>query len=121
MVLSLVLLNICHWIADYTWLSTPWMLAAKRIGRPLLPIFCHAFIHAILMGVVLIILSTENIIFLFLIQVISHFIIDIFKGKINVWFPRVSSPTNVIHWTVFGGDQFLHQLVIIFMAHYATK
>lgn len=128
MTLLLILLNICHWIADYTWLSTPWMLNAKRKGTPLFPIFCHACVHATLMGAVLqfylhgewLRWRFDTVDALSFTQLFTHFSIDVLKGRMNVWFPKVSHPANVIHWTVFGADQLLHQLVIIFMAYYAA-
>jgi hypothetical protein len=46
----LIGLFICHFLADYTHLSTAWMLNAKRLGTPLFPIFCHAFVHMFIMG-----------------------------------------------------------------------
>lgn len=121
----LIALNVCHWMADYTHLSTKWMLTAKRIGSPSFPIFCHALVHATLMGIVIFIFITSvthvvsfplNIEFeLFVLQLSTHFLIDILKGKINVWFPSVSNPANIKHWYVFGFDQLLHQIVIILM------
>ena len=45
----LLTLFTCHFLADYTHLSTSWMLDAKRLGKPLYPIFQHALVHAILM------------------------------------------------------------------------
>lgn len=120
MILTLILLNICHLLADFTPLSTAWMLKAKRFGKPLLPILCHALVHAILMGYVLVIIQAKSVIILMLIQAITHFIIDVLKGRLNNIFPVVSNPSNTIHWVVFGTDQFLHQMVIIIMAYYAN-
>lgn len=118
MVTLLILLNICHYLADYTWLSTPWMLAAKFQGKPLFPIFCHATVHAILMEIVLFILikDVNKEVYLFWLQLGSHFGIDVLKGRMNTWFPSLMSTRNVLHWVVFGGDQLLHQIVIILMA-----
>lgn len=120
-----IILNVCHWMADYTHLSTKWMLTAKRTGSPSFPIFCHALIHATLMSIVIFIFITSvthivslplNIEFkLFVFQLCTHFLIDTLKGKINVWFPSVSNQANIKHWYVFGLDQLLHQIVIILM------
>ena len=52
-----------------------------------------------------------------LIELISHFIIDIWKGRMNVWFPKLQNPATKLHWYIFGFDQFLHQLVIIFIVY----
>lgn len=119
----LVLLFVCHWLADYTHLSRPYMLAAKRIGKPLSPIFHHALMHAFLMGIVCnayLQLPLFNFQWdlgdkLFLMQLLSHFIIDVWKGKMNVWFPKLANPANPYHWYIFGFDQSLHILVIIIM------
>ena len=113
----LILLFTAHFLADYTHLSTNWMLSAKRFGEPLLPILCHALVHGVLMGIVLIYLPYLLWIKLILFQVITHFIIDVLKGKVNKYFPTVQSPANKIHWIVFGFDQLLHAIVIILMVH----
>ena len=50
----LALLFVCHFLADFSPLSTDWMLRSKSKGSPLFPIFVHAGIHALLMFAVLI-------------------------------------------------------------------
>jgi len=120
-ILTLILLFLCHFLADYTWLSTSWMLNAKKLGKPLTPILFHALIHALLMGVALKILYPNSGIVLWLIyfQFGSHFLIDVWKGRMNGWFPSIQSPANKLHWVLFGFDQFLHSIVILVMAYYA--
>ncbi len=120
----LIGLFICHFLADYTHLSTAWMLNAKRLGKPLYPIFTHAFIHASLMLVLLALafgLSGFKLAALFGFQLITHFLIDVWKGRMNGWFPALQSPANKWHWIVFGFDQLLHALVIIGMSLYAVS
>lgn len=120
----LITLFICHWLADYTHLSTAWMLDAKRLGTPLLPILAHAAIHAFLMSFsigIIFDMQTYDVVILFAFQLITHFAIDVWKGKMNNWFPQLQSPTNKWHWVVFGFDQLLHALVIIFMSLYAIR
>ena len=110
-------------MADYTHLSTSWMLNAKRLGTPLYPIFTHAFIHACFMLIVLSIafgIQGWLLAALFLFQLITHFAIDVLKGRMNGWFPSLQSPVNKWHWIVFGADQYLHAVVIIIMSHFAT-
>lgn len=117
----LIALFFCHFLADYTHLSTAWMLNAKRLGKPLYPIFTHAFIHASLMLVLLSLafgLGGLKLASLFGFQLITHFLIDVWKGRMNGWFPALQSPANKWHWIVFGFDQFLHAVVIILMASY---
>ncbi len=120
----LIGLFICHFLADYTHLSTAWMLNAKRLGKPLYPIFTHAFAHASLMLVLLALVfgfSGFKLAALFGFQLITHFLIDVWKGRMNGWFPALQSPTNKWHWIVFGFDQLLHALVIIGMSLYAVS
>jgi len=52
---------------------------------------------------------------------ITHFLIDVWKGRMNGWFTTLQSPANKWHWTVFGFDQLLHALVIIGMSLYAVS
>lgn len=119
----LICLFACHWLADYTHLSTAWMLNAKRFGTPILPIFAHAAVHATLMSAVLcwFIGVNQTLFALAAIQLLTHFIIDVWKGRMNGWFPLLQSPANKWHWVVFGLDQYLHALVIIAMLAYISK
>ena len=114
MIITLIVLNICHWAADFTHLSTPWMLNAKQSGKPLLPVFAHAGVHAVLFFIAVLVLhGIEKAILAAAIQLPMHFAIDVFKGRLNGWFPGLRSFDNKFHWYVFGADQFLHQCVII--------
>ncbi len=119
----LIGLFFCHFLADYAHLSTNWMLSAKRLGKPLLPIFCHALVHATLMVTVLLFFIPYDIrlSLLFLFQLITHWLIDILKGRMNGWFPALQSPASKWHWVIFGADQYLHALVIILMSIYAVS
>ena len=121
--LLLIILFTCHWIADYTWLSTSWMLNAKRFGTPWYPIFAHALVHGLLMAAVLYFVVGFNwtLLQLTCFQIITHFTIDVWKGRMNGWFPALQSPANKLHWVIFGFDQLLHTIVIIIMAYFATK
>lgn len=113
----LIGLFICHFLADYTPLSTKWMLSAKIFGNPLFPILTHAFVHSFLMGVFMLYVSDNYtlIIQLAIFQLLSHFIIDVCKGRMNFYFPKLQDNSNSWHWIVFGLDQLLHAIVIIIM------
>lgn len=119
----LIGLFICHFLADYTHLSTAWMLNAKRLGKPLFPIFIHAAMNTMLMSLVLgwFIGFTNDWAYLVIFQWVTHFLIDVWKGRMNGWFPSLQSPANKWHWIVFGFDQLLHALVIIGMSLYAVS
>ena len=119
----LIVLFFCHWLADFTHLSTNRMLKAKRFGTPLFPILAHAAAHAGLMGFALFLWRVyyslpvmNSVTYAILLQWLSHFLIDLWKGKMNVWFPSLQDPANKFHWYIFGFDQFLHTVVIIIMA-----
>jgi hypothetical protein len=121
--LLLIGLFFCHFIADFTWLSTTWMLNAKSLGKPLLPIFAHAAVHATLMGLLLLFgnLTLALWVNLVIFQLLTHFLIDLWKGRMNVWFPILKSPASKWHWIIFGFDQFLHAVVICIMYYTATS
>jgi len=120
MALLLILLNVCHWLGDYTHLQMPHMLLAKKIGRPIGPILQHAFMHSFLIMFILIPYTDALTgVSLMAFQFITHFGIDLLKGKCNVWFPSLTNPANPFHWYVFGLDQLLHQIVLIIIASIA--
>ncbi len=112
--IALIALNVCHWAADFTHLSTDWMLNAKRYGKPLYPIFIHALVHALLFfTTVWILYDMDKAIFAGGFQLITHFLIDLVKGKLSFWFRELEDPTNKFHWWIFGADQFMHHAVIV--------
>lgn len=114
----LIALLFVHWLGDYTHLSTPWMLQAKRFGKPVMPIIAHAAVHAVLTSFVLTIYGKAfwSVTIGTLIMLVTHSVVDVLKGRMNGWFPKLQSPANPIHWYVFGLDQTLHILVLILIA-----
>lgn len=115
----LILLFICHFLADFTWLSRPYMLKAKRFGTPIWPILAHAAVHGVLMFLVsLLFVSFIAAIKILIIQTMIHWIIDISKGKATYYIPSAQDNTKVDFWIVFGLDQFLHNLTIILIWFY---
>lgn len=117
----LMALFFCHFLADYTQLSRPWMLKAKATGQIGWQIMAHAFVHGFLMAVVLGVYCADTRMSLLLFQIMTHFCIDVLKGRMNVWFPKVKDSAKYPHWILFGFDQFLHAVVIIIMASIATE
>lgn len=121
--LILIGLFFCHFLADYTHLSTAWMLNAKRLGKPFFPIWVHAMVHGLLMFWT-ILFFTKSIEFAgygFLFQWLTHFVVDVWKGRMNGWFPKLQDNTNKWHWIIFGFDQFLHATVIVIMYHFIVN
>lgn len=127
MITLLSALFFCHFLADFTPLSTTWMLQAKRVGLPLLPIMAHGFVHAWLQFLMVIIVLTwqnpgdfasSHYIQLAgivgIIQFIVHTYADVAKGRLQALNPLVlNNPANVWHWALFGADQLVHALTII--------
>ena len=117
MVLTLLILNVCHWAGDFTHLSTAWMLNAKRFGKPLLPILAHAGVHTLLFFIAIFALhGFDKAVLAAAIQLPTHFTIDLLKGRMNGWFPQLQNFENKLYWLVLGADQMLHQTVIIITA-----
>ncbi|SKA29889.1 Protein of unknown function [Chitinophaga eiseniae] len=110
----LMLLFVAHFLGDYTHLSRPFMLKAKATGSPVLPIALHGAVHGVLMGfITLWFYGTLPALAVFAFQAVTHMIIDILKGRLNVWFPSLRNAANIYHWYVFGFDQLLHATVIV--------
>jgi hypothetical protein len=119
MLLLIFLLLCAHVIGDFSPLSTPWMLRAKNTGQPFLPILAHATVHGALMMLVLIFFTDIKIVLVLVsFEILTHFLIDVWKGKMNIWFPKLKEPASYLHWTVFGIDQLLHQSVILLIVAY---
>lgn len=117
--LTLLLFQACHWAADFTHLSTPWMLQAKSKGTPLFPIAVHAAVHGGMMGLVALLLYDPRSAFWVLgLEWGSHFLIDVGKGRLQAAFATLADPNNPYHWWAFGLDQWLHQAVIMGMVYH---
>lgn len=94
------------------------MLAAKKFGTPAKPILDHAAVHGTITGIIVGCFLSSFIygVTALAIMTLTHFVIDILKGRMNVWYPSLQNPANVFHWWVFGGDQTLHILVLVGLA-----
>lgn len=120
-ILVLFLLGLAHFLGDYTHLSNTWMLKAKSKAENFLPILAHAGVHATLYLIVGLIFTSFMYAFMVAIfQLAIHFIIDVLKGKLNVWYPNLANPANKYHWYVFGADQFLHFVALIVCAYFIS-
>lgn len=120
--LLLILLIVCHFVADYC-LPTRQMLAAKASGKRVQYIVLHAGVHAVLMSGVLIAFGTglRLVALLFAIELVSHFIIDYAKGLMGRCFPACADVQKKAFWVVYGLDQLSHLLVIVAMVWLATR
>jgi hypothetical protein len=103
-------LLISHLIFDYGKALTPSMIRDKSIGKIGWPIAIHALLHSI--GVISILLlngiDLKLSMTLGIFEFVTHFTIDILKGKIENTFKNLKNPKNPYHWHLFQIDQFLH-------------
>ena len=114
MELMLVSLLICHYLADFCFTS-PVMIRAKADGRNPWPILLHASVHALLIGLCLLIWGIEwkLMLLLMLVELISHFLIDTGKGRLTSYFPILADQQKKPYWMLYGLDQLLHLLIIV--------
>jgi hypothetical protein len=122
-IILFIALNFCHFLADYTPLSTKEMLAAKRFGKPIFPIFAHGGVHAVLMIIPLWIFSPSFLFAALLasFQQITHTVIDTLKGRFAKWIPITADNTQKWYWMVMGFDQLSHQTIIALMIYILLK
>lgn len=114
----LAVLIVMHVVSDFTCLTTPTMIAAKKHGKPLFPIFQHALINGVLKTWVFFVFTSLSPLFLitlFLLETLTHFFFDTMKGKIAAWFPVTEDKTKQQYWKILGIDQALHHMVMLVM------
>ena len=87
--LLLVALLVCHYIADFC-LTSPSMIRAKADGRNVRPILSHASVHALLMGLCLLLWGV------------------------------LANQQRKPYWMLYGFDQLLHLLVIVGIWYYSV-
>lgn len=112
----LALLLIGHFLGDFTPLSTARMLRAKAVGKPLGPIAAHAAVHAGLaaVGVGLVVAPSLGLIgVVAAVQLVSHFAIDLGRGRLMSRYAPLGDPANGSFWSVLGLDQLAHGFVLI--------
>jgi len=109
-------LLISHFLFDYG--RAPKMIEAKSKGTPLFPIFQHALLHTIGVFIVLAINGVffPKILILSLFQLLTHFIIDVSKGKLESRYPNLKNSNSPLHWHLFQLDQFLHITVMFIIS-----
>ena len=121
MMLLLIVLLICHYLADFC-LTWPALIRSKADGRNVWPILLHAVLHAVLMGACLLVfgVNVELSLWLMLLEVVTHFVIDFGKAAVSVKVPLLADVKQKAYWVLFGLDQLLHQLVVVVIWHAAV-
>ena len=121
-IVLLILLLVCHYLADFC-LTLPIMIRAKADGRGVGGIMLHSVVHAVLMGICLLLfcVPTDTWLLLMVIEWLSHFIIDSAKGRLSVRWPVLSNASKKPYWMLYGLDQLFHQLVIVAIWFFACS
>jgi hypothetical protein len=112
-------LFLAHFLGDFTPLSTPQMLEAKANARPMWLIGAHAFVHTILVTVVILLVALPALSILALaagIEFVTHFGLDAGRAKLGRRVPHLNDPSRNRFWYVLGLDQFAHAVVLIGLA-----
>lgn len=117
--LVLVSLFICHYLADFC-LTWPGLIQSKADGRNAWPIMQHAAVHALLMGVCLLMCGIGPWLSLLMMafEWATHFLIDTAKARLSAVFPMLSDARHKTYWMLYGIDQLLHQLVIVLIWYF---
>lgn len=104
----------CHYLADFC-LTWPALIRSKADGRNVWPILLHAVVHSVLMGGCLLVfgVNMELSLWLMLLEVVTHFVIDFGKAAVSVKVPLLADVKQKAYWVLFGLDQLLHQLVVV--------
>lgn len=118
----LIALLFCHYLADYCF-TTPSMIKAKADGKMAGPILLHAGVHALLVGVCLLVfgVSWKLLLLLMLAELVSHYLIDTAKGLLTARFPLLADQQKKPYWMLYGFDQLLHLLVIVGIWYYGMN
>jgi hypothetical protein len=123
MIIFLILSFFAHFVCDFTALSSKKMLKAKANFNSftdfenLLGIVSHASVHGFAQFLIAIPFIGWSAILFGAIHILFHTIIDCLKPLTTNFLVskniKASDITNVWFWTVFGLDQFMHNLTII--------
>ena len=113
----IITLLVCHYLADFC-LTSPAMIRAKADGHRVWPIVGHAAVHAVLMGLCMLVVwsvSWKMLLMLMGVELVTHFLIDTSKGRLSASFPLLADRGHKPYWVLYGFDQLLHQFVVVFI------
>ncbi len=108
-----------HFLGDFSPLLTSRMLAAKESGAAPGWILGHAGVHAVLVGMAVMLVVAPPVLVLglaVLIELSTHFVIDVLRARVGVVRPEMQDPANRRFWFILGLDQLAHGLVLVGIA-----
>jgi hypothetical protein len=113
-IILLISLFFSHYIVDYTPIGN----AIEVQNNTYRTLIIHSLIHSFVLGIITIgysyfikNINSEIIIYSILIQLLSHYLIDLCVGIINKYYPKVE--TKTMQSLILGVDQFLHSIALI--------
>ena len=106
----LVLFQIKHFIADFP-LQNEYMLGKMKLNGWVLPLTCHALVHASITFAIVLIFNA-NLWWLAIVDLVIHFTMDRIKASPNML--NRFRMDNKFFWWSLGLDQMVHHLT-----HYA--
>jgi len=115
----LAALLLCHFLGDFTPLSTARMQEAKSKGKPVGPIAAHALVHGALVAAAVLLVAAPGMPLVLLaggLEFGTHFAIDWIRGLMGGRYPGVSDTNHQLFWSALGIDQFSHGLVLVWIA-----
>lgn len=115
-----LLLLIAHFIGDFCYFYKPLHLKiqnAKVTYTNIFYIWVHGYLNAFIYSIVAAVYVKDPsvIVFVFLIEFISHSLFDITKSWLNNF--KKLDITNYWYWFILGLDQLLHCVVLLYLAH----
>lgn len=117
--LLLVALLVAHELGDFTPLATARIRQAKAEGGPMAPIAAHAAVHAVLVGLAVLVVVRPAMPLLVAavgLEFTSHFVIDATRARLGLRVPALANMRSNVFWWALGIDQLLHGLVLIGVA-----
>lgn len=108
-----------HCLGDFTPLATARIHRAKAEGGPVAFIAVHAAVHAALVGLVLLFVIGPPARVLALavgLELSTHFGIDMTRARLGLRVPTLADMRSNPFWWALGADQFLHGLVLVWIA-----
>lgn len=107
----LITFQIKHFLADYVF-QTSYMLKKSQTNNWILPLLSHSLVHGFFTLFILITYGYIQLWYLFLIDIIVHFLVDAVKARPQ--FLGRFNPSQKQFWISLGFDQMLHHLTHYF-------
>ncbi|MCJ7629052.1 MAG: DUF3307 domain-containing protein [Longimicrobiales bacterium] len=109
----------CHFLGDFTPLATENMQKAKAVGRPVGAIAAHALVHAVLVGIAVMVVAGTGVALVAVvagIEFFTHLGIDWARGLLGARYAVLSDRSTQQFWSVLGIDQLAHGIILIWIA-----